>query len=90
MNKLFVVEALRWGHRENHSYVVGVFDNLHDACEACVIEEMWRGGKYKCFINECNGMDIEIQRQKEKLLDERDIENFNLEVQKRINQQIGL
>ena len=61
-----------------------VFDNLHDACEACVVEEMWRGGKYECFINDCNEMNIEIQEQKKTLFDEWDVEEFNLEVQKRV------
>ena len=84
MNKLFVVEALRWGDREDHTYVVGVFDNLQDACEACVVEEMWRDGKYECFINDCNEMNIEIQEQKKTLFDEWDVEEFNLEVQKRV------
>ena len=86
MNKLFVVEALRWGDREDHTYVVGVFDNLHDACEACVVEELWRDGKYECFINDCNEMNIEIQEQKKTLLDEWNVEEFNLEVQKRVDQ----
>ena len=84
MNKLFVVEALRWGDREDHTYVVGVFDNLQDACEACIVEEMWREGKYECFINDCNEMNIEIQEQKKTLFDEWDVEEFNLEVQKRV------
>jgi hypothetical protein len=84
MNKLFVVEALRWGDREDHTYVVGVFDNLQDACEACIVEEMWRDGKYECFINDCNEMNIEIQEQKKTLFDEWDVEEFNLEVQKRV------
>ena len=86
MKDVFVVEALRWGDREDHTYVVGVFDNIHDACEACVVEEMWRGGKYECFINDCNEMNIEIQEQKKTLLDERGVEEFNLEVQKRVDQ----
>ena len=84
MNKLFVVEALRWGDREDHTYVVGVFDNLQDACEACIVEEMWREGKYECFINDCNEMNIEIQEQKKTLFDEWDVEEFNLKVQKRV------
>ena len=90
MKDVFVVEALRWGDREDHSYVVGVYDNLRDACEASVVEELWRGGKYECFINDCNEMNIEIQEQKESLLDERDVEEFNLEVQKRVDQYLGL
>jgi len=84
MQDVFVVEALRWGDREDHTYVVGVYDNLRDACEACVVEEMWRGGKYECFINDCNEMNIEIQEQKKTLFDEWDVEEFNLEVQKRV------
>ena len=84
MNNLFVVEALRWGDREDHTYVVGVFDNLQDACEACIVEEMWRDGKYECFINDCNEMNIEIQEQKKTLFDEWDVEEFNLKVQKRV------
>lgn len=86
MTELFVVEALRWGDRENHSYVVGVFANIHDACEACVVEELWRGGKYKCVINDCNKMDmgVDIQAQKEELLDERDVEDFTVEVLGRV------
>jgi len=75
MKDVFVVEALRWGDREDHTYVVGVFDNLHDA-----------GGKYECFINDCNEMNIEIQEQKKTLFDEWDVEEFNLEVQKRVDQ----
>lgn len=86
MKDVFVVEALRWGDREDHTYVVGVFDNLHDACEACVVEEMWRGGKYECFINDCNEMNIEIQEQKENLLTEHDVAEFDLEVQSRVDQ----
>lgn len=89
MNKPFVVEALRWGDRESHSYVVGVFDNLHDACEACVVEELWRAVKYECVINDCNKMNINIQAQKEELLGEHDVEEFNLEVQSRVKQYLG-
>lgn len=44
MKDVFVVEALRWGDREDHTYVVGVFDNLHDACEACIVDD-----SYECL-----------------------------------------
>ena len=90
MTEYYVVEALRWGDRENHSYIVGVYDNLHDACEACVVEEMWRGGKYECVINDYNKIGIGIQAQKEKLLSERDVAEFNLEVISRVDQYLGL
>ena len=52
MTKLFIVEALRFGNRENHSYVVGVFDSFDKANLAALTEECWRGGKYVCEINE--------------------------------------
>lgn len=48
--KVFVVEALRWGDRENHSYVVGVFDNEEMANRVASAETAWRGGKYECVV----------------------------------------
>lgn len=49
---LFVVEALRFGDRENHSYVVGVYTSAEKANNAAAIEENWRGvGKYECSIH---------------------------------------
>ena len=89
MTQYFVVEALRWGDREQHSYVVGVYDNLQDACEASVVEELWRGGKYQCVINDCVKLDSDIQAQKEELFGERDVQEFNLEVQSRVDQYYG-
>jgi len=89
MTEYYVVEALRWGDRENHSYIVGVYDNLHDACEACVVEEMWRSGKYECVINDYNKIGIGIQAQKEELLSGRDVAEFELKVQKRVDEQMG-
>ncbi len=52
MSKLFVVEALRWGDDENHSYIVGIFEKKQAAIYAGEIEETWRGGKYKCRTTE--------------------------------------
>lgn len=48
---LYVVEALRWGDRENHSYVVGVYADMDQAYKASQAEQCWRGGKYSCEIN---------------------------------------
>jgi hypothetical protein len=44
---LYVVEMLRWGDREQHSYVIGVFDSDDDAKQCGEIEKSWRGGKYE-------------------------------------------
>jgi hypothetical protein len=44
---LYVVEMLRWGDREQHSYVIGVFDSEYDAKQCGEIEKSWRGGKYE-------------------------------------------
>lgn len=50
MATVYVVEALRWGDRENHSYVVGVYSNRETADAAVESETDWRGGKYECVV----------------------------------------
>ena len=47
---LFVVLANRYGDNEQHTYLVGVFDEERKAAAAAVAEEYWRGGKYECVI----------------------------------------
>ena len=49
---MYVVEALRWGDREKHSYVVGVYSNKELAEAAAELETDWRGGKYECVVDE--------------------------------------
>lgn len=44
--EVFVVEMLRWGERELHSYVEGVFDTEEQALMAASDAEEDRGGKY--------------------------------------------
>ena len=58
-DQLWVVEALRWGEREKHSYVVGVFDDRDLAHRVADAEEQVRGGKYECVVTEhyLNGFD---------------------------------
>lgn len=51
--KLYVVEMLRWGDRENHSYVIGVFTDKEQAEIAGKAMVMYRGGKYEYCITEC-------------------------------------
>lgn len=50
--KLYVTEALRWGDRESHSYVVGVYSTREQAKLAGDAERSWRGGKYECVVTE--------------------------------------
>ena len=55
MNYLIVysVIAYRWGHPENHSYVVGIFADSDAAIEAAKHEQADRGGnKYFCEVRE--------------------------------------
>jgi hypothetical protein len=52
--RIFVCTAYRWGDKENHSYVVGAFDNLEIAIEAAIAERSWRGGKYECEVVSMN------------------------------------
>jgi len=53
-NKLYTVRACRWGDRETHSYMVGVYSKKAKAMKAAEIEEDYRGGKYECEIQEWN------------------------------------
>ena len=49
----YIVEALVWGDRENHSYVVGLYDSL-DAAKKCADDHSgYRGGKYTCQVLQC-------------------------------------
>jgi hypothetical protein len=51
MNKpLYYVQAFRWGKFDNHSYVVGVWEDSNEAQLAAEKEEQFRGGKYKCLV----------------------------------------
>ena len=50
-NNVYVVTAYRFGDREKHSYVVGVYSSKELAFEAANEEEAHRGGnKYECEI----------------------------------------
>ena len=48
--QIFVVTAYRWGSKEGHSYVVGVFDTEELAIAQAKMEKEWRGGKYECEV----------------------------------------
>jgi hypothetical protein len=48
--KVYIVTAYRWGDREKHSYVVGVFDNEETAIKEAKLETEFRGGKYECEV----------------------------------------
>lgn len=47
---MFVVSAYRFGNKESHSYVVGMFNTIDRATKAASDEIEWRGGKYECEI----------------------------------------
>lgn len=50
MSDLFITTMYRWGDREGHSYLVGVFDNEMAALKAGRREELNRSGKYDAAI----------------------------------------
>jgi|GEM_PF-5744102 len=54
---IYVVVAHRYGNKELHSYIVGVFSSPEDALKAAVREEEFRGGKYICSV-------LEIEKEK--------------------------
>lgn len=45
-HNIYVVYMYRWGDRECHSYVLGVYNKKNKAIEAARDEEHYRGGKY--------------------------------------------
>jgi len=47
---VYVVEALRGGDRENHSYVVGVWEDFDAAKKVADDHAAYRGGKYVCQV----------------------------------------
>lgn len=49
---LYTVVAYRFGDRERHSYLVGVFEKKQKALVEAEKEEEYRGGKYICEICE--------------------------------------
>ena len=50
--KIYVVIANRWGNREAHSYLVGVYAKKQAALDARASEIGCRGGKYDCDVIE--------------------------------------
>lgn len=51
---MFVVEMLRWGDRESHSYVIGIFSTKELAEDAGKAEQIWRADKYEYVVSEFN------------------------------------
>lgn len=50
--KLYIVTAYRWGDRQHHSYVIGVFSKKQKAINEAEKEERHRGGKYRAEVIE--------------------------------------
>ncbi len=50
--EVYTVHAHRWGNRDNHSYIVGVYPDKEQAIKAAEDEEQHRGGKYSCEVIE--------------------------------------
>lgn len=67
---VYVVTMYRYGDREKHSYVLGVWSTMENAMKYGAVEKAWRGGKYTPIItvwtvdaNECDDIpnDEEVQ-----------------------------
>jgi hypothetical protein len=51
MNKpLYYVQAYHLGKMNDHSYVVGIWEDSNKAQLAAKKEEQFRGGKYECVV----------------------------------------
>ena len=51
--EIYVVSAYRWGDREEHSYILGVFSDKHKAQITADEHCQYRGGKYACVVESC-------------------------------------
>lgn len=49
---LYTVHAYRFGDRDSHQYMVGVFGKKSVALKEAGTEEAYRGGKYSCEVLE--------------------------------------
>ena len=49
---VFVTTMYRYGDREKHSYVLGVWSSSGVAMQAGQTEALWRGGKYEPEVTE--------------------------------------
>lgn len=49
---VYTVRACRWGDKESHSYIVGVYSKKAAALKAAQTERDYRGGKYECEVIE--------------------------------------
>ena len=61
--EVYTVTMYRWGSREDHSYVFGVYDDEMLALKAAEKEQMYRGGnKYfpEVIKYELNGLPIKV------------------------------
>ena len=58
MKKAYVVTMYRFGDREKHSYVVGVYSSIECALDACDVEEEWRGGNK--YVGEITAWVVDI------------------------------
>lgn len=74
MPPIYVVHAMRWGDRVNHSYIVTATLDKADALSVAETEEQERGGKYGCEITCFNCGEKTIIRKPYG-----DIENFSEE-----------
>lgn len=50
--EIYVVHAFRWGDRESHSYIAGVYRKKNAALTKAHDEREHRGGKYICEVRE--------------------------------------
>ena len=63
---MYMVRMYRYGKAENHNYIIGLFSTFEFAEHAGLVEEYWRGGKYKAeciFLS--NNVDVIVQEKEE-------------------------
>lgn len=56
--RTYVVTAYRWGHRDNHSYVVACVPEFEKAVKLAESHVDYRGGKYGCEVTDETGRQV--------------------------------
>ena len=66
---VYTVQAYRFGDKNAHSYIVGVYSKKHAAIKEAEREQSFRGNKYSCEVRELT-MDVDTWTNEPKVIKE--------------------
>ena len=80
--KVYSVIAYRWGNRDGHSYIVGVYEHKSTATAIATCEEYDRGNKYECEVLEHDLNDTDNSKTIRPVSTVSDIDSINKTIEK--------